>query len=131
MLQTWPISRQSYLGYHIIYLDNGSTDQTAEKIKTFCEEENKLDKLTLVRYEEKKPGMQVVYDAIHQLNPKDIVVYLEGNDWLSHENVFDHLNCAYAHPDVWLTYSRAIRHPDYQQAKRLPNCRIYVKFACL
>jgi len=111
------VFNQTYVGYNIIYIDNGSTDQTAEKVKAFCERENKLDKLTIVRHEEKKPDVQAIYDTIHQLNPQEIVVYLEGQDWLSHENVLDHLNCAYAHPDVWLTYSRAIRHPDYQQVE--------------
>lgn len=114
------IFNQTYSAYQILYLDNGSTDQTADKVKTFCEKENKAGRLTLVCHKQKKADMQVVYDAIHQLSPQDIVVYLEGNDWLSHENVLDHLNCAYAHPDVWLTYSRAIRHPDYQQVEGKP-----------
>ena len=48
---------------------------------------------------------------------KILLCFLEGQDWLSHENVLEHLNCAYAHPDVWLTYGRVIRHPDYQQVE--------------
>jgi len=111
------IFNQTYETYQILYIDNGSNDQTAAKVKALCEKENKIDRLTLIRHEQKKADMQVIYDVIHGLNPQDIVVYLEGQDWLSHENVLDHLNCAYAHPDVWLTYSRVIRHPDYQNVE--------------
>ena len=111
---------QTHPSYEIVYLDNGSVDQTAEKVQAVCKTAKKLDKLHLVRFDKKRPAMQVIYNAIHELNPRDIVLYLDGHDWLSHENVLDHLNCAYAHPDVWLTYSRAIHHPNYQRVDGAP-----------
>lgn len=108
---------QTYENYEVVYLDNGSVDQSLEKAKAFCEKEQWQDKITFTRHAQKKAAMEVIYDTIHQFNSKDIVVFLEGQDWLSHENVLEHLNCAYAHPDVWLTYGRVIRHPDYQQVE--------------
>lgn len=114
------IFHQVYSQYRLVYIDNGSVDQTHELVHSVCKREKKESKLTLVRHAKKKAAMEVIYETIHALDPSDIVIVLEGHDWLSHEYVLDHLNCAYAHPDVWLTYSRTIRHPDYRQVEGHP-----------
>lgn len=106
---------QTYSSYRIHYIDNGSNDQTFEKAEAFCAKEEKLGQIQLERFEEKKPETQIIYNYIHMLDSKDVVLFLRGQDWLAHENVLDHLNCSYANPEVWLTYSRAICHPDYQK----------------
>ena len=71
-------------------------------------------KIEVVRFEEKQPVLQILYPLIGECDSHEIIALIDGKDWLSHENVFDHLNCAYANPDVWMTYSRAISHPNYQ-----------------
>ncbi len=103
---------QAYPYTRVILIDNGSTDGTYERAKTYFQ--NKERKLELVRYENRKPNLEVLYDVVQRLDPHEIVALIKGKDWLSHENVFDHLNCAYANPEVWMTHSRAISHPDYQ-----------------
>jgi len=104
---------QTYPHKRIIFIDNGSTDGTYERAEAYCQ--NKEKTVELIRYESKKPRLEVLYEVIGRCDPHEVVVPIEGKDWLSHENVFDHLNCAYANPDVWMTYSRAISHPDYKE----------------
>ncbi len=106
----YSIFDQTYPHYRAIYIDNGSTDGTYEKVK----EMSIGKKLELIRYDERKPILEVLYNVIGKCDSHEVVAIIEGKDWLSHENVFDHLNCAYANPDVWMTYSRTISHPDYK-----------------
>lgn len=100
---------QSYPNVRVVYVDNGSTDGTYEKVVELAS-----DKVEVVRYEQQKPTLEILYLLIHKCAGHEIVALVEGKDWLSHENVFDHLNIIYANPNIWMTTSRAIHHPDYQ-----------------
>ena len=109
------IFNQTYPHYKVIYLDNGSTDQTADKVLAFCNSKNLEEKLMLISHSQDRPDMELIYTAVQTLNPQEIVLFLDGHDWLLHEDVLSHLNSAYANPEVWLTQSRSIHHPDYQK----------------
>ncbi|NGX50890.1 MAG: hypothetical protein K1060chlam2_00741 [Chlamydiae bacterium] len=111
---------QSYGMMRIIYIDNGSSDATYVKCQKLIESAGKSDRITLLKVGEHKPMVEILYDVISTLEPHEVVALIDGKDWLSHENVFDHLNCAYANPDVWMTYSRSISHPDYQSVAGKP-----------
>ncbi|MCB1081554.1 MAG: glycosyltransferase family 2 protein [Chlamydiia bacterium] len=104
------LATQTYPNLRTIYIDNGSTDGTCETAQKLAEG----NKVEIVRFSEKKPVMEVLYQTIQNCSSHEIVALIEGKDWLAHENVFDHLNEVYANPDVWMTYSRAIHHPDFQ-----------------
>ncbi len=112
--QLQSIFDQSYQKYRIIFIDDSSKDHSFQKLQSFCVKRKKEEAVTLVRMDPLKEEMALLYETIHQLDPNDIVIYLTGGDWLFHENVLEHLNCAYANPDVKVTYSRTIQHPDYQ-----------------
>ncbi len=113
--QLTSIFKQSYPHYKVLYLDNGSTDQTKEKVRAFSPFAPCENNLILVHYEHTKPLVEAVYKAIHNMSPSEIVIFLDGHDWLAHEHVLSHLNDLYANPDVWMTYSRGIHYPDYQK----------------
>lgn len=109
------IFNQTYPYYKVIYLDNGSTDQTADRVVAFCKSKNLEEKLMLLSHSQDRPDMELIYTAIQTISPQEIVLFLDGHDWLLHEDVLSHLNNAYANPEVWLTHSRSIHHPDYQK----------------
>ncbi|MGE0197675.1 MAG: glycosyltransferase family A protein [Simkaniaceae bacterium] len=108
---------QTYPHVRILYIDNGSTDKTYEKAQQWVQDRGKQSAITFIKKEEKRPLLEILYEVIGGCDPHDVIALLDGKDWLSHENVFEHLNCAYANPDVWMTYSRFISHPDYKDVK--------------
>ena len=47
-----------------------------------------------------------------QGRPNDVVLIVDGDDWLAHNGVLDYLASEYADPDLWLTWGSYTRWPD-------------------
>ena len=108
---------QQYGDFHVTYMEHGSTDETyarALHAASKCTEGKKLD---IVRLEKGKNIVEGLYHHIHGLDPETLVMVLDGFTFLSHEKVLEHINHAYANPDVWMTCSREINHPNYDGLK--------------
>lgn len=107
---------QDYDNYHVTYFEHGSTDETyARALHTVSKYTDKQNKIKVVRLEKQSNIVEALYHHIHKLDPASLLVVLDGFAFLSHEQVLDHINCAYANPDVWMTCSRQINHPNYDQ----------------
>jgi len=106
---------QTYAQMRVIYVDNGSKDQTYEKAQAWVERRGKGEYVTLIKKEVHRPNLEILYEVVGACDSREVIVPIDGRDWLLHEGVFDHLNCAYADPNVWVTHSRSISHPGYQR----------------
>jgi len=95
------ILTQKYQNFEVYYTDDISTDKTFEIVK-------KLNngKIDLVRNTEKKFALQNIVESIDRSQPddEDIIVLVDGDDWLSHDNVLDILKKKYEEEDLVLTY---------------------------
>jgi len=107
-------SDQTYAQMHVIYIDICSEDHTSTKVQEWIEKEKKNDHITLIKLTEETSVLEMLYKIIGSCQPNEIIALIDGKDWLVHENVFKQINYAYANPDVWMTYSRFISHPDYK-----------------
>ncbi len=106
---------QTYKNYRVIYIDDCSTDKTFEKVEKFIKDHGCEDKVTLIHNTERRLKLANLYKAYISCNNDEIIVCLDGDDWLAHENVLKEINHYYQNPDVWLTYSMAINHPKYEK----------------
>ncbi len=98
--------------YRIIYINDCSTDQTLLKVQAIMTASAKGGLVTLVNNAERKGALHNFYHTIHQLClPHEIIINLDGDDWLDSCEVLDYLNRIYASPDVWLTYGRYRYYP--------------------
>jgi hypothetical protein len=52
------------------------------------------------------------YSAIHSCNDNAIIVQLDGDDWLAHDNVLAYINSIYADENIWLTYGQFKEYPS-------------------
>jgi len=106
---------QTYKNFRVIYIDDCSTDKTYEKVEKFIKDHRIEDKVTLIHNTERRLKLANLYKAYVSCRNDEIIVCLDGDDWLAHENVLKDVNHFYQNPDVWLTYSMAINHPKYEK----------------
>ncbi len=118
------VFEQSYHNYRIIYIDDASTDGTYEKVKQFVESSGKSGQVTLNKNPSNQGAMFNFYEAIHTCKDNEVVVVLDGDDWLAHDGVLSTLNKYYSNPNVWATHGSYVHYPSYTKgecARKVPR----------
>lgn len=98
------VAAQKYQKYHVIYVDDCSTDGTADLVDAFIHVCGIADKVTLIRNSENKNATRNLYEVVHQCPDDTVIVTLDGDDWFATNTVLDELNLAYQDDNVWMTY---------------------------
>lgn len=102
------VFNQTYENYRVVYVDDASTDNTYNLVKSFIQENHKEDVVTLVHNQTNQKAASNIYRILNSLDPSEIAVILDGDDWLYHDHVLEHLNQVYQDPNVWMTYGSFI-----------------------
>jgi len=97
---------QNYDNYHVIYVDDVSTDNTYDRVCEYVDTHEVQDKISLIRNEQRMGAMANQYYVIQSCDPTDLIVIVDGDDFLAHKDVLAHLNNVYATQGVWLTYGQ-------------------------
>jgi glycosyltransferase involved in cell wall biosynthesis len=94
---------QTYKEWEMIIIDDCSSDNSVNIIKSKLN-----DKIKLIANSKTKNKLQNVVDGIKNIckNDNDIIVILDGDDWLADNNVLEYLNNIYKNKDIWLTYGQ-------------------------
>ena len=103
------VKAQNYSNFSCFIGDDISTDTTYERC---VQATSHLKNFHTVRNKEKKYALQNIYDLIAQSNPspEDVIVVLDGDDWLSSRNVLSRLN-EYYNDGCMLTYGSFVEFP--------------------
>ena len=99
------IKSQTYSNFHCYILDDVSTDLTAAMALEAVGEDSRF---TLIQ-NDKKYYQVGNYDQIlrtNQIQDEDVVIQVDGDDWLPDNEVFERVIRNYDDPDVWLTYGQ-------------------------
>ena len=106
------ILSQTYTDFELVITDDASTDGTADLIAQRLQELGAADRVKLIRNTQRKGAMANQYDMINNYCvPADIVVIVDGDDWLINADVLQFLSSVYADSNVWLTYGQFIEYP--------------------
>jgi glycosyltransferase involved in cell wall biosynthesis len=103
---------QKYDNFTVIYVDDCSPDGTGTLVEEFIKEYGQSHRIKLIRNENRQRAMANVYKAIHLCDDHAIVIILNGDDWLAHDQVLTKINEAYAESDILLTYGNYRLHPE-------------------
>jgi len=93
---------QKYDNFQVIFVDDCSTDGFFDKLP-------KDDaRAIVVRNETRKTALENIHDAImNHCDPDDIVVLVDGDDWLPNKNVLSYINDCYNNTGCWIMYGQA------------------------
>jgi glycosyltransferase involved in cell wall biosynthesis len=111
------VFEQKYGNYRIIYIDDCSKDKTYERVQKFIRSSQMEDRVTLIRNEKNLGPLENIYRASISCRDEEIIIILDGDDWLAHDRVLEKLNQEYANPNVWLTYGSYLTYPQYTKGE--------------
>jgi glycosyltransferase involved in cell wall biosynthesis len=109
------VKQQSYPNYFAAYGYDKSTDDTLEHL---------LDAVgsdpNFLIYHNPNPGCFLncfmgTYKhlkEIGKIEPDDIIIEIDGDDWLLHPFIFQYLNQIYQDDNIWMTYGQYIHYPS-------------------
>jgi len=100
------IRDQSYSNWRMIYINDRSTDSTGQLVADYVANNNLGHKITIINNESRRGHLANQYEAIHSCQPWEIILVVDGDDWVTHNEVFSYLNDVYQDPHIWLTYGQ-------------------------
>lgn len=105
---------QKYTNWRIVYFDDASTDGTPDLVRECLKKHSLEHACTLVTNKLRGRKLKNLYTAFHHyIEDEEIILQLDGDDWLAHENVFSLINELYQEYDIWMTYGNYQNVPDH------------------
>jgi hypothetical protein len=110
------IKNQKYSNFECIYIDDISTDSTAAKIKSLIKNDQRFK---LIENKEKKYSLRNIYEGIQAISSsdEDVVITVDGDDWLYNDFVLNEVNNYYQSDDVLLTYGKHTTFPANEKSE--------------
>jgi glycosyltransferase involved in cell wall biosynthesis len=98
---------QNYRNYRIIYIDDNSTDNTAQLVERYVKEKKQTHRVKIIRNTKRQGQLANYYYAVQSCDNNAIIIQLDADDFLAHPNVLMLLNKVYESKNVWITYGQS------------------------
>lgn len=108
------IKNQNFSDFHCYITDDLSTDDSVDVALSSIDGDKRF---TIIKNTKKfyQPGN---YDQVIRHNPEvsdsDIIIEVDGDDWLPDPNVFNRIYGIYTNPDVWIANGSFKYHNGFQ-----------------
>lgn len=106
------VRTQSYKKYRIIYVNDASTDGTGDLVASYISKHKLWQKTVLIHNSQR---MFMAFNRFlggHLCGNNEIIVALDGDDWLKHNDVLKDLAHYYKDKRVWMTYGQFEYYPS-------------------
>lgn len=98
------IFMQKYSNFRVIYVNDASTDRTGDLVSEYSKQASCTVPFTLINNKVNQGVVYNIYHMIHSCKDDEIVVTVDGDDWLLSDRALERINQAYADERVWMTY---------------------------
>ena len=105
------IKTQAYKNFQCVVINDASTDNSDAVVRHSIGNDVRF----VYHNNEKNVGaLENIYNGINSLNPadEDVIVTLDGDDWLANNAVLGLLDYTYKKQKCWLTYGSYIEYPE-------------------
>jgi len=103
---------QKYSNYRVIIIDDHSTDGTPDLIEKYIQKHHQENRCVLIRNQTRQYKMANLYKTIHTCDDHEIVIIVDGDDWLLDDRAFSYFNELYSSSDIWLTVGGYQEYPS-------------------
>ena len=121
------IFSQDYKNFRVIIVDDCSTDNNCEVIEQCIDKYNFGDRVTFVKNEQRRRKLFNLYRVLHECDDDEIVLMVDGDDWLIDNQVLSVFNNLYTDDNIWFTYGQYRNVPASQAIqwghKEMGYCR--------
>lgn len=107
------IFEQEYDSYRLIVIDDGSMDDTSDKIRAFVEENRQEARTILIQNAVPMGFSASLKRAAEQCFDGEILFPISARDWLVHPGVLSLLNLGLQKKGTKALFISSIRYPDY------------------
>ena len=110
------IKAQNYKNYKVILVNDESNDGTVDIIKKEIQDN---DKFSLMHTGKNGGALNSTFLGILEANPEDedVIIVLDGDDWLANKDVFNILNTTYLQNKCLMTYGSYMEYPSKTRGK--------------
>lgn len=110
------VLNQTYEHYTVLYVDDNSQDDTYKKV---CEMVGTNSKFRIIQNQANLGATHNYSNYLDQIveHDDDILVHLDGDDWLYDDSVLEKLNNIYNEQDLWMSYGGFVVWDGTQDAK--------------
>lgn len=97
------VRRQTFRNYSHIIVNARSDDKTGAIADSEAENDSQL---TVIHNEIRQEALENCWAIWKDLPDDEVIIWLDGDDWLAHDAALEVIANAYYDPNVWLTYGQ-------------------------
>ena len=113
------ILNQTYQNFEVVYINDASDDNTLEKVNSIVGNNKKFN---IINNKTNKGAAYNYVEFVDKfVDDEDIIVHLDGDDWLIDEHVLYKLNQTYIENDYWMTYGQFLVFDGNEYRKSNPQ----------
>lgn len=90
----------------MVYINDCSNDATDQLVRDYIKNYKLEDRISYQCNNKRVGHLHNQYHAITACADNEIIIILDGDDWLAHDEVLSYLHAIYKDPEVWLTYGQ-------------------------
>lgn len=103
---------QDYPEFRVLYIDDASGDDTARLVTEYIARHPRGNLVSFRSNEDRLGAAENIDRAVRSCEADEIVLLVDGDDFLAHPQVLARLNELYRDPDLWVTWGQFTRFPE-------------------